>query len=130
DSESEGNDRTTLDARGTGICASVLCSGSGQDENALVQTVAAANPHTVVVIDAGAPVSMPWLGSVKSVLDAWYPGVENGNSIADVTYALADPSGHLPQTFPKALNDMPTKKPEQYPGVNPNPTHTEALEHA
>ncbi len=55
DSESEGSDRTTLDARGPGLCVSVVCSGTNQDENKLVQTVAAANPNTVVVIDAGAP---------------------------------------------------------------------------
>jgi beta-glucosidase len=110
----------------------VLCSGTGQNENALVQTVAAANPNTVVVIDAGAPISMPWLTSVKSVLDAWYPGVENGNAIADLIYGVADPSGHLPQTFPRSLADMPTKTPIQYPGVTdahgvPQVKYTEGL---
>jgi len=125
DSESEGNDRTTLDAGGPGVCVSVGCSGTGQNENALVQTVAAANPNTVVVIDAGAPISMPWLGSVKSILDAWYPGVENGNAIADLIYGISDPSGHLPQTFPRSLADMPTKTPAQYPGINDNETYTE-----
>jgi len=115
DTESEGGDRTTLDAN-PGLCASLLCEGSGEDENALVQTVAAANPNTVVVIDAGAPISMPWLGSVKSVLDAWFPGVENGNAIANLIYGVANPSGHLPQTFPKALADMPTKTPTSTPG--------------
>jgi beta-glucosidase len=128
DSESEGTDRTTLNAGGPGACASVLCTGTGQDENALVQTVAAANPNTVVVIDAGAPVSMPWLGGVKSVLDAWYPGVENGNAIADLIYGIANPSGHLPQTFPKSLADMPTKTQAQYPGINDKETYSEGLQ--
>jgi beta-glucosidase len=132
DSESEGSDRTTLDANGPAICVSVGCGATGQNENQLVQTVAAANPNTIVVIDAGAPVSMSWLGSVKSVLDAWYPGVENGNAIADLIYGIADPSGHLPQTFPKSLSDMPTKTRTQYPGVTdakgvPQETYTEGL---
>jgi beta-glucosidase len=128
DSESEGSDRTTLDANGFGACVSVACTNTDQDENALVQAVAAANPDTVVVIDAGAPVSMPWLGSVKGVLDAWYPGVENGNAIADLIYGLANPSGHLPQTFPRSLADMPTGTPAQYPGINDEETYSEGLD--
>jgi beta-glucosidase len=127
DSESEGNDRKTLDARGPGICVSVLCSGGSQDENNLVQTVAAANPNTIVVIDAGAPVSMPWLGSVRSVLDAWYPGVENGNAIADLIYGVSNPSGHLPQTFPRSLAQMPTRTQAQYPGTDDHETYSEGL---
>src|SRR5947209_20136910 len=70
---------------------------------------------------------MPWLGRVKSVLDAWYPGVENGNAIADLIYGVADPSGHLPQTFPKALGDMPTKTATQYPGIKDEETYSEGL---
>jgi beta-glucosidase len=127
DSESEGADRGTLNANGVGLCATVLCGSSGQDENALVQTVAAANPNTVVVIDAGAPISMPWLGGVKSVLDAWYPGVENGNAIADLIYGLANPSGHLPQTFPRSLADMPEKTQSQYPGIKDEENYSEGL---
>jgi beta-glucosidase len=128
DTESEGSDRTTLDAHPAVGCVSIGCGGYGEDENALVDTVATANPNTVVVIDAGAPVSMPWLGKVASVLDAWYPGVENGNAIADVIYGVSNPSGHLPQTFPKTLADMPTKTPEQYPGVNDKVKYTEGLQ--
>ena len=128
DKESEGTDRTTLDANGPAVCVSVGCGGPAQDENALVKTVAAANPNTVVVIDAGAPVSLPWLGGVKSVLDAWYPGVENGNAIADLIYGIANPSGHLPQTFPKSLVDMPTKTRAQYPGVNDKEAYAEGLQ--
>jgi beta-glucosidase len=128
DTESEGSDRTTLDAHPALGCISVGCGGDGEDENALVQTVAAANPNTVVVIDAGAPVSMPWLGGVRSVLDAWYPGVENGNAIADLIYGLADPSGHLPQTFPKSIADMPEKTPAQYPGVKDEVNYSEGLQ--
>lgn len=128
DTESEGSDRTTLDAHPALGCISVGCGGVGEDENSLVQTVAAANPNTVVVVDAGAPISMPWLGNVKSVLDAFYPGVENGNAIADLIYGVANPSGHLPQTFPKSLQDMPEKTPQQYPGVNDEVKYTEGLQ--
>lgn len=128
DTESEGSDRTTLDAHPAVACVTLGCGGYGEDENALVQTVAAANPNTVVVIDAGAPVSMPWLGSVSSVLDAWYPGLENGNAIADLIYGLANPSGHLPQTFPRSLHDMPTRTPAQYPGVKDQVNYSEGLD--
>jgi beta-glucosidase len=128
DTESEGGARTTLDANPGFACVTLFCSASGEDQNALVDQVATANPNTIVVIDAGAPVSMPWLGKVKSVLDAWYPGVENGNAIANVIYGGANPSGHLPQTFPKALADMPTKTKEQYPGVGDKVNYTEGLE--
>ncbi len=127
DTESEGADRTKLDAT-PGLCVTLECQSTGEDENALVQTVAAANPNTIVVIDAGAPVSMPWLGGVKSVLDAWFPGVENGNAIADLIYGRANPSGHLPQTFPKSLADMPEKTPAQYPGIADKVDYSEGLQ--
>jgi len=73
-------------------------------QNELISAVAAANPHTVVVINAGAPVSMPWLAQVGAVLDAWYPGQSNGTSLARVLFGDVDPSGHLPVTFPASLN--------------------------
>src|SRR4051812_32384046 len=128
DTESEGADRTTLDANPGVACVTLACGGSGEDQNGMVAAVAAANPNTIVVIDAGAPVSMPWLGSVKSVLDAWYPGVENGNAIANTIYGNHNPSGHLPQTFPKTLADMPTRTPAQYPGIKDEETYAEGLE--
>jgi len=61
------------------------------------------------------------------VLDAWFPGVENGNAIANILYGNANPSGHLPQTFPKSLADMPTKTPQQYPGVNSKVSYSEGM---
>ena len=126
DTMSEGSDRTTLDPN-PGLCATLLCFGTGEDENGMVEAVAAANPDTVVVINGGAPVSMPYLDEVKSVLDGWFPGVENGNAIANVLYGNANPSGHLPQTFPKSLADMPTKTPQQYPGVDGKVSYSEGL---
>jgi beta-glucosidase len=99
---------------------------SAQDE--LIEDVAAANPHTVVVIDAGAPVAMPWLSQVASVVDAWYPGQESGTSLADVLFGKVDPSGHLPVTFPTSLAAIPTSTPAQFPGVNGQVLYSEGLD--
>lgn len=74
-------------------------------QNALIARVAAVNPRTVVVLQTGAPVTLPWLDSVPAVLQAWYPGQECGNAIADVLLGAADPGGHLPQTWPLRLSD-------------------------
>lgn len=74
-----------------------------QDE--LISRVAAVNPNTVVVLQTGAPVTMPWLPQVTAVLQAWYPGQECGHAIADVLFGRVNPSGRLPQTFPKQLAD-------------------------
>jgi beta-glucosidase len=71
---------------------------NGQD--ALVDAVATANPHTIVVLETGNPVAMPWLDKVRAVLAAWYPGQEGGRAIADILFGAVNPSGHLPITFP------------------------------
>jgi beta-glucosidase len=93
----------------------------------MIKAAAAANPNTVVVIAAGAPVAMPWLQDVRAVIDQWYAGIENGNSIAALLYGQANPSGKLPQTFPKSLADMPAKTPEQYPGKDSKAVYSEGL---
>jgi beta-glucosidase len=87
-----------------------------QDE--LVAAVAAANPRTVVVLQTGGPVEMPWLDRVPAVLEAWYPGQECGNAIADVLTGAVEPCGRLPQSFPARWEDNPTasRDPEVYPG--------------
>ncbi len=87
-------------------------------QDALVAAVAAANPRTVVVLQTGGPVEMPWLDAVPAVLEAWYPGQEAGNAIADVLTGAAEPGGRLPQTFPRAWADNPTASDdaEVYPG--------------
>ena len=77
-----------------------------QDE--LVAAVCTANPRTVVVLQTGGPVEMPWLGEAAAVLQAWYPGQEAGNAIADVLFGDAEPAGGLPQTFPERWADNPT----------------------
>ena len=99
---------------------------SAQDE--LVSAVAAANPHTVVVIDAGAPVTMPWLGQVAAVVDAWYPGESNGAALASVLYGATDPSGHLPVTFPRSLSQVPASTPAQFPGVGGQVQYSEGID--
>jgi beta-glucosidase len=99
---------------------------SAQDE--LISAVAAANPHTVVVIDAGAPVAMPWLGQVAAVVDAWYPGESNGTALASVLYGATDPSGHLPVTFPQSLSQVPASTPAQFPGVGGKVLYSEGID--
>jgi beta-glucosidase len=98
---------------------------SAQDE--LISAVAAANPHTVVVIDAGAPVAMPWLGQVPAVVDAWYPGESNGTALASVLYGATDPSGHLPVTFPRSLSQVPASTPAQFPGTGGKVLYSEGI---
>jgi beta-glucosidase len=99
---------------------------SAQDE--LISAVAAANPHTVVVVNAGAPVAMPWLSQVAAVVDAWYPGESNGTALASVLYGNTDPSGHLPVTFPESLSQVPAHTPQQFPGVNGKVHYSEGLD--
>ncbi|MEZ5342604.1 MAG: glycoside hydrolase family 3 C-terminal domain-containing protein [Acidimicrobiales bacterium] len=77
-----------------------------QDE--LIARVSAANPNTVVVINAGSAIDMPWLDDVPAALLVWYPGQEFGNALADVLLGHVDPGGRMPVTFPKAVADGPT----------------------
>jgi beta-glucosidase len=95
--ESEGFDRTSLALPGR------------QDE--LVRRVAAANPRTVVVVNAGAPVLLPWADEVAAVLLAWFPGQEFGNALADVLLGLAEPGGRLPTTWPRTEDGLPQTRP-------------------
>jgi beta-glucosidase len=93
DWETEGLDRETMDLPGR------------MDD--LITSVAAANPSTVVIMQSGTPVSMPWISSVASLIQAWYGGNETGNGIADVLFGDVNPSGKLPLTFPKRVQDNP-----------------------
>jgi beta-glucosidase len=77
------------------------------DQNQLIAAVAAANPHTVVVLETGGPVLMPWLGKVAGVLEAWYPGSGGGEAIARVLFGAVNPSGHLPVSFPASVDELP-----------------------
>ena len=82
------------------LALSDLVSANPIDQDALVAAVAAANPHTIVVIESGGPILMPWLGQVNTVLEAWYPGQNGGPAVADLLFGVANPSGKLPVTFP------------------------------
>jgi len=75
-------------------------------QNRLLAAVARANPHTVVVIESGGPVLMPWLGQVAGVLETWFPGTGGGTSIARVLFGTVDPSGHLPVSFPASTAEL------------------------
>ncbi len=97
-------------------------------QNAMIKSVAAANPNTIIVLNTGGPVSMPWLSSVKGVLEAWYPGQEDGRAIAAVLFGDIDPSGHLPETFPTSLSEIPTASRSQFPGVDGRVDYSEALD--
>lgn len=98
--DTEGQDRPDLELPGR--------------QNELVERVVAVNRRTVVVLQTGGPVTMPWLDRVSAVLQAWYPGQECGHAIADVLLGKADPGGRLPQTFPVRLEDDPAFG--NYPG--------------
>lgn len=92
--ESEGYDRHTMTLPGK--------------QNELISAVVSANPNTIVVNQSGCAISMPWLDSVPAVLQAWYQGQEAGNALADVLLGRTNPSGRLPITFPKRLEDNPS----------------------
>ena len=76
-------------------------------QDALVAAVAAANPRTIVVLETGNPVTMPWLDQVGGVLEAWYPGARGGEAIANVLFGDVGPSGRLPITFPRSPAQLP-----------------------
>ncbi|MBJ3785579.1 glycoside hydrolase family 3 C-terminal domain-containing protein [Devosia sp. MSA67] len=98
-------------------------------QNELVEAVAAANPRTVVVLQTGGPVEMPWVGNVAAILQAWYPGQEAGNAIADVLTGAAEPGGRLPQTFPVRWADNPahSQDREVYPGLEGKVRYEEGI---
>ena len=98
--ETEGGDRSDMELTGP--------------QNELIRAVAAVNPNTVVVLNVGAPVTMPWVDEVAAVVLAYYPGMENGNAIAKVLLGEVNPSGKLSVTYPKRLEDTPAYV--NYPG--------------
>ncbi|MEO6853723.1 MAG: glycoside hydrolase family 3 C-terminal domain-containing protein, partial [Rhodoferax sp.] len=79
------------------------------DQNALITAVAAVAKRSVVVLETGTAVTMPWLGNVNAVMEAWYPGVQGGPAIANVLFGSVNPSGKLPLTFPQTEADLPQK---------------------
>jgi beta-glucosidase len=96
-----------------------------RDQDELIRRVAAANEHTIVVLNTGSPVTMPWLDQVPAVLQLWYAGQEAGNALADVLFGDGDPGGRLPTTFPRHLADNPAYL--NYPGENGQVLYGEGL---
>lgn len=84
------------------------------EQNALVEAVVAANPNTIVCVNSGGPVEMPWASKVKAIVQCWLPGQEGGHAIADVLTGVVNPSGKLPVTFPHRYEDNPSFL--HYPG--------------
>ncbi|HEY1627853.1 MAG TPA: glycoside hydrolase family 3 C-terminal domain-containing protein [Streptosporangiaceae bacterium] len=113
-SESEGSDLTSIDL--------------GTSDDNLISAVAAANPNTIVVLNTGSAVTMPWLSSVKGVLEAWYPGQEDGTAIASLLFGNTDPSGHLTVTFPTSLTQVPASTTAQWPGSNGTVQYSEGID--
>ncbi len=104
--ESEGHDRPDLSLPGR--------------QRELVEAVLEANPRSVVVVNAGSPVEMPWADRAGAVLMAWYPGEEGADALADIVVGLAEPSGRLPVTFPARAEDGPAGlgiEGARYPGI-------------
>jgi len=102
DWETEGNDRSSLGLPG--------------DQDILINKVVEANPNSVVVINTGSPISMPWIKETKAILQSWFPGQEFGNALYDILFGETNPSGKLPTTFPMKLDDTPAYS--HYPGEN------------
>jgi beta-glucosidase len=112
--EAEGSDLTNIDLPA--------------DENTLIEDVAAVNPNTVVVLNTGSAVTMPWLNQVKGVFEAWYPGQEDGTAIAALLFGDVNPSGKLPVTFPQSLSDVPASTAAQWPGTDGTVQYSEGLD--
>ena len=109
--ESEGHDRTVMDLPG--------------DQDELVRRVCAANPRTVVVVCAGAPVSMPWADDAAAVLLPWLGGQEGSPALDDVLFGRAEPSGRLPVTLPLRLEHTPAFP--GWPGADDEVAYSEGL---
>jgi beta-glucosidase len=96
------------------------------NQDALVDAVARANPHTVVVLETNSPVAMPWLERVGAVLEAWYPGSAGGEAIANLLFGKVDPSGRLPISWPRALDQLPRP---QLPGATAGTTAAQSVDY-
>lgn len=112
DATTEGRDRESLRLPG--------------EQDALVEAVAEVNDRTVVVINSGGPVELPWREEVAAILESWYPGQADGDAIASVLYGDRDPAGRLPVTF-GAEEEYPASEEEQYPGVDDEARYDEGV---
>jgi beta-glucosidase len=110
----EGSDQSTIDLPGA--------------QNQLISAVAAANPHTIVVLNTNSATTMPWLNSVAGVFEGFYDGQQYGTAIAALLYGDVNPSGKLPVTFPQSLADVPAHTAAQWPGANNQVQYSEGLD--
>jgi beta-glucosidase len=85
------------------------------NQDALVTAVAAVNPHTIVVLETGGAVTMPWIDRVSAALEAWFPGIRGGEAIANILFGDVNPAGRLPITFPRSEQDLPRPKLAEQP---------------
>jgi beta-glucosidase len=113
DEESEGYDRPDLSLP--------------NEQDTLISRVASANPNVIVVLNTGSAVTMPWLNKVKGVIEAWYPGQEDGRALAAVLFGDVNPSGKLPMTFPRSTADTPAHDSQQWPGIDGNADYSEGI---
>ncbi len=111
DWETEGNDRNEFNLPG--------------DQNRLIEQVLDINPNAVIVLNTGSPVNMPWVNKAKSIIQSWYAGQEYGNALFGILTGLVNPSGKLPTTFPKYIEDTPAYA--SYPGENLQMNYDEKL---
>ena len=110
--ECEGFDRASMDLPGA--------------QNQMIKDVSEVNPNTIIILTNGTPVSMmEWIDDVPAVLEAFYPGQEEGSALADILFGDVNPSGKLPVTFPKYYKDSPAYN--YYPGVNSQLTYSEGI---
>jgi beta-glucosidase len=113
DEGTEGADRASLALPGA------------QDE--LIGAVVGANARSVVLLQTGSAVLMPWLEAAAAVMQVWYPGQEGGEAVAALLLGEANPGGRLPVSFPRAESDAPTSAPERYPGVDGRAAYDEGV---
>ncbi|MDC0406359.1 glycoside hydrolase family 3 C-terminal domain-containing protein [Gammaproteobacteria bacterium] len=111
DWETEGNDRVDFNLPG--------------EQNTLIEKVLEINPNAIIVLNTGSPVDMPWVNKAKSILQSWYAGQEYGNALFEILTGLVNPSGKLPTTFPKRIEDTPAYS--CYPGENLQMSYDEKL---
>jgi len=112
--ESEGSDLSSIDL--------------GTTEDSLISAVAAANPDTIVVLNTGSAVTMPWANSVAGIVEQWYPGQVDGTAAAAVLFGAVNPSGHLPVTFPASLSQVPATTAAEFPGANGQVQYNEGID--
>jgi beta-glucosidase len=91
-----------------------------ENQDALIEAVAAANPRTIVVLETGGSVTMPWIDKVSAVIEAWYPGIRGSEALANILFGDVNPSGKLPLTFARTEGDLPHPKHVDQPALDPN----------